>query len=238
MKYNLKQYLGYLIISAVTVFAMIGCASSGGQDLGDGSLDDQLVMFTVKVQAGQYVDALDLVTYNEQQEMLASNGDVSDNYKHGMRALRVSAMKQMNMELDRQGKIVGMLAAVETASKKLVISEEQKALDLKDIEARGVKRRADQAVQDSIKVIEDAAADKMAAEKDAKAVEEAEKVAKELAEKRAKDPEYQAELENSHVDGPSPVDLEMGADAPVDLEDITTDDGESDENYEELDDDF
>jgi hypothetical protein len=142
-KYHKNGYKWSVFASLMAFFFLFSCASN--KPVNDPELlNDALITFTVRVQAGNFAEATNLMTYEEQLAVLAPNGDVQEDLKPGMRALRVSALQNMDLSLDSEGKIVGMEKVLKDSRRKVAISQEQRSLNLESIESKySEERKAD-----------------------------------------------------------------------------------------------
>lgn len=102
---------------------ILGCSGNKQADDQD-AVNDALVGFTVNSQADRWPEALSYVSEDEVDEI--SDGQMmKPEYQVAAKRLRLSTLKQMNWEVDRHGRLIGIKAAMDESNKKYTMSKDQ-----------------------------------------------------------------------------------------------------------------
>ena len=108
------------LLSAVL---LLGCSGNKQADDSD-AVNDALIGFTVNSQADRWPEALSFVCKDEVYEI--SDGQVmKPEYQVAAKRLRLSTLKQMDWDVDRHGRLIGIKAAMDESNKKYTMSKEQ-----------------------------------------------------------------------------------------------------------------
>jgi PBP1b-binding outer membrane lipoprotein LpoB len=139
-----------ILTLALALLLLGSCSSSPKSEVNlEDALNDALISFTVSSQANRYSDALDLLTYEEQLQIIDGNGNIKPEYKIAMNRVKISALQKIPFTLDSKGCIVGMVPVLDDANRKFNISQHQRSLNLDQVEKarndRAVKASADSA---------------------------------------------------------------------------------------------
>lgn len=113
---------------ALGMGALMGCAPKIIND--PKLLDQALVSFNVAVQSKNYAAALELIHPHERNIIMDTEGEVKEEYLVGMRRLRISTLKQKDLQINSAGQLIGMLPVLKESSTKSFISKEQRSLKL------------------------------------------------------------------------------------------------------------
>jgi hypothetical protein len=102
---------------------ILGCSGNKQADDQD-AVNDALVGFTVNSQADRWPEALSYVSEDEVDEI--SDGQMmKPEYQVAAKRLRLSTLKQMNLEVDFRGRLIGIKAAMDESNKKYTMSKDQ-----------------------------------------------------------------------------------------------------------------
>ncbi len=108
------------LLSAALILGCSGNKQAGDQD----AVNDALVGFTVNSQADRWPEALSYVSEDEVDEI--SDGQMmKPEYQVAAKRLRLSTLKQMNLEVDFRGRLIGIKAAMDESNKKYTMSKDQ-----------------------------------------------------------------------------------------------------------------
>ena len=137
----MKKLLLGLALSAL-VFS--GCAGSRSDD--PEAIDTALVGFTSCVQGSRWQEALDYVTEDEANAISPDGYEFKEEYKIAARRLPLSTLRKAGLEVDGNGRLVGIKDAMDEANERYVMSEEQAKVgtNLKEMEDARIKRRLEE----------------------------------------------------------------------------------------------
>lgn len=136
-----KLLLGWICAA----FVLAGCAGTKSDD--PEALDSALVGFTSCVQSSRWQEALSYVTDEEAYAIGTSDGyDFKDEYKIAARRLPLTTLRKAGLEVDEQGRLVGIKEAMDDANSRYVMSENQAKVgtNLKQMEDERIKRRLEE----------------------------------------------------------------------------------------------
>ncbi|MFA6623496.1 MAG: hypothetical protein WCS54_05240 [Fibrobacteraceae bacterium] len=102
---------------------ILGCSGNKQADDQD-AVNDALVGFTVNSQADRWPEALSYVCEDEVDE-ISDGQTIKPEYQVAAKRLRLSTLKQMNWEVDRHGRLIGIKAAMDESNKKYTMSKDQ-----------------------------------------------------------------------------------------------------------------
>lgn len=102
---------------------ILGCSGNKQADDQD-AVNDALVGFTVNSQADRWSEALSYVCEDEVDE-ISDGQTIKPEYQVAAKRLRLSTLKQMNWEVDRHGRLIGIKAAMDESNKKYTMSKDQ-----------------------------------------------------------------------------------------------------------------
>ncbi|HSQ41591.1 MAG TPA: hypothetical protein VLM37_04860 [Fibrobacteraceae bacterium] len=207
---NSRFVLSFLVFVAWFVLVLGACSSAPKSDATtDDMINDALISFTVNTQAARYSDALELLTYEEQLELIDGGGNIKPEYKAAMKRIKLSALQKYPFTLDSKGRLVGMLAVLKDANRKFLISDEQRSLTLDQVEKdRKAHLSSSVPASSSSKEVEDFSSDE---EPDESSVEEKEAPSSENLEEIDDLSEEKASIED--------IQDEAGSEEPLDNED-------------------
>lgn len=137
----MKKLLLGLSLSAL-IFA--GCAGTKSDD--PEAIDTALVGFTSCVQGSRWQEALDYVTQDEAYAIAPDGYEFKEEYKIAARRLPLSTLRKAGLEVDGNGRLVGIKDAMDEANERYVMSEEQAKVgtNLKEMEDARIKRRLEE----------------------------------------------------------------------------------------------
>lgn len=102
---------------------ILGCSGNKQADDQD-AVNDALVGFTVNSQADRWPEALSYVSEDEVDE-ISDGQTMKPEYQVAAKRLRLSTLKQMNLEVDFRGRLIGIKAAMDESNKKYTMSKDQ-----------------------------------------------------------------------------------------------------------------
>ena len=108
------------LLSAALV---LGCSGNKQADDPD-AVNDALVGFTVNSQADRWPEALSYVCEDEVDE-ISDGQTMKPEYQVAAKRLRLSTLKQMDWEVDRHGRLIGIKAAMDESNKRYTVSKDQ-----------------------------------------------------------------------------------------------------------------
>lgn len=102
---------------------ILGCSGNKQADDPD-AVNDALVGFTVNSQADRWPEALSYVCEDEVDE-ISDGQTMKPEYQVAAKRLRLSTLKQMDWEVDRHGRLIGIKAAMDESNKRYTVSKDQ-----------------------------------------------------------------------------------------------------------------
>jgi len=133
-----------LILFAIFfITACIGGKSAAEQD----RITEVMITFIQKSKAGFWEEAMESITPNERSEMM-EGGHVLPEYKAAVNRIRLSTVKNMDLSLDRRGRLVGLKDILDDANEMSKASDERVIIDpskLEDLAAWRKKREEEAA---------------------------------------------------------------------------------------------
>jgi hypothetical protein len=115
-----------VVLGLLVSLLLWGCSSTKPND--SDAVNDALIGFTVNAQASRWQEALVFVTPDEVDEITDGNGIMKQEYRVAAKRLKLSTLKQMEWELDRKGRLIGMKDAMDESNEKYKVSDEQKTV--------------------------------------------------------------------------------------------------------------
>ncbi|MDR0515909.1 MAG: hypothetical protein LBH25_02580 [Fibromonadaceae bacterium] len=123
------------------------CALSGSVSNKDpDKTHEVMITFVTKARAGFWREAMENVTPDEREEMM-DGGHVLPEYEAAIGRLRMSAIKKMNIGLDRKGRLVGIKDVLDGSNDMAAANSDKVLIDpetLKDYTAEQAKRKRDE----------------------------------------------------------------------------------------------
>lgn len=146
MNHTIWTFFQFLIV-AFSLSLFVACGAGSG-DLSTGEpLQDAIARFNMAIQSGDEAAAIELICQDERNLISEDGFSFTEKYRKGARRVRLSTLIQdNNLSLDSDGKIVGMLSALDKANFKgrynkinkragLSIIEKEKKEELKELSA-------------------------------------------------------------------------------------------------------
>lgn len=141
--YPMKKILLGLAVAALV---LSGCAGSQSKD--PEKVNDALVAFTSCVQGSRWQEALNYVTEDEANEISEDGYEFKEEYQQAARRLPLSTLKQADLAVDGDGRLVGIKDVMDEANKRYVVSEEQSKIGTKEhmqqMEEDHIRRRLEE----------------------------------------------------------------------------------------------
>jgi len=130
----------FRLLILFVVFSIMACAgtkSAGEQE----KINDVMITFLQRAKAGFWKEAMENVTQDERFDMM-EDGQVMQEYKDAVNRIRLSTIKNMDLSLDRKGKLVGLKDILDISNEAYIASDEKVVIDpskLEDLAARRQK---------------------------------------------------------------------------------------------------
>jgi len=133
-----------LILFAIfSIMACMGRKSAAEQD----KVTEVMITFMQRAKAGFWEEAMENITPDERSEMM-DGGHVMPEYKAAVNRIRLSTVKNMDLSLDRKGRLVGLKDILDEANELNKASDEKVVIDpskLEDLAAWRKKREEEAA---------------------------------------------------------------------------------------------
>ena len=127
------------------IFSILACAGTRSAD--PDKPYDVFIEFHKDAKAGFWREAMARVTPNEREEMM-EGADVMQEYKDAVNRIRLSTIKNMDLSLDKKGRLVGLKDILDESNERYVSSDEKVVIDpskLEDLAAWRQKREEEAA---------------------------------------------------------------------------------------------
>jgi len=126
------------------VFSFLACAgsksSSGRYNANPEKTTEVMITFVQRAQAGFWKEAMDNVTPEESSEMMEGS-QVMQEYKDAVNRIRLSTIKNMDLSLDRKGRLVGLKDILDEFNELYKSSDEKVVIDPSKLEDRAALRQ-------------------------------------------------------------------------------------------------
>jgi hypothetical protein len=134
------------MLKLLMLCAALFIASCAGASRSTDRTYDVMVAFVQKAQAGFWKEAMDYVTPSERDEMM-DGGQLFPEYREAIGRLRLSTFKNMELELDRKGRLVGIKDVLDGANDMVRANAEKVNIDtskLEDLAAKSEKKQKEE----------------------------------------------------------------------------------------------
>ncbi|MCQ2062648.1 MAG: hypothetical protein MJY99_04860 [Fibrobacter sp.] len=136
------------LILGLSLLALVftACAGNRSEEEAADALDSALVGFTSCVQSSRWQEALDYITFDEANAISPDGYDFKEEYKIAARRLPLSTLRRAGLEVDRDGRLIGIKGAMDDANERYKVSAEQAKVgtNLKEMEDARIKRRLEE----------------------------------------------------------------------------------------------
>jgi len=132
-----------LMLAIFSLIACMGGKSAGGVKYNNADPDktnEVMITFVQRAQAGFWKEAMENVSLEERAEMM-DGVNVMQEYKDAVNRIRLSTIKNMDLGLDRKGRLVGLKDILDESNERYVSSEEKVVIDPSKLEDRGALRQ-------------------------------------------------------------------------------------------------
>jgi hypothetical protein len=130
----------FRVLILVAIFSIVACRGSrSGVD--PEKTNDVMITFVQRAQAGFWKEAMENVAPEESSEMMEGNGQVMQEYKDAVNRIRLSTIKNMDLSLDRKGRLVGLKDILDESNGLYVASDEKVVIDPSKLEDRAAIRQ-------------------------------------------------------------------------------------------------
>jgi len=142
-----------LILCAIFfIMACAGTKSVADQD----KTNDVMITFLQRAKAGFWREAMENVCQEERSDMM-EDGQIMQEYKDAVNRIRLSTIKNMDLSLDRKGKLVGLKDILDESNEAYKSSDEKVVIDpskLEDLAARRQKEEEEAAKREKAAALE------------------------------------------------------------------------------------
>ena len=134
----------FRLLVLFAVFSVIACAggkrASRYSSADPEKVNDVMITFVQRAQAGFWKEAMENVSLEERADMMEGT-NVMQEYKDAVRRIRLSTIKNMDLGLDRSGRLVGLKDLLDESNERYIASEEKVVIDPSKLEDRGALRQ-------------------------------------------------------------------------------------------------
>jgi len=124
------------------IFFAVSCAGGrkGKYHSDPDKVNDVMITFVQRAQAGFWKEAMENVSIDERAEMM-EGVNVLQEYKDAVRRIRLSTIKNMDLGLDRHGRLLGIKDVLDESNERYISSDEKVFIDPSKLEDRGALRK-------------------------------------------------------------------------------------------------
>ena len=117
-----------VVLGLLPLLLLCGCGGTKSND--SDAVNDALIGFTVNAQGSRWPEALAFITEDEVDEITDQNGLMKPEYQMAAKRIKLSTLKQMEWEVDRRGRLVGMKDVMDESNERYKVSDAQKSVGL------------------------------------------------------------------------------------------------------------
>lgn len=129
----------FRFFAVLAVLVIMACAPAGPVVQDPEKVNDVLITFMTKAQAGFWDEAMQNITYEERNQMM--DGDiVKPEYELAIRRVKLSAITKMPFSLDSKGRLVGIKAVLDATNIRYTTSDEQRSVNLNELDKSRTER--------------------------------------------------------------------------------------------------
>jgi len=128
-----------LLLLLCTILFLVACAgtkSAAEQE----RINDVMITFLQRAKAGFWKEAMENVTQDERYDMM-EDGQIMQEYKDAVNRIRLSTIKNMDLSLDRKGRLVGLKDILDESNEAYKSSDERVVIDPSKLEDLSVRRQ-------------------------------------------------------------------------------------------------
>jgi len=136
----------FRLLILFAIFSIVACAGTRSASDPDKTYE-VFIEFHKDAKAGFWREAMARVTPNEREEMM-EGADVMQEYKDAVNRIRLTTIKNMDLSLDKKGRLVGLKDILDESNERTVASDEKVVIDpskLEDLAAWRQKREEEAA---------------------------------------------------------------------------------------------
>jgi len=136
----------FRLLILCAIFSIVACAGTKSAADPDKTYE-VFIEFHNYAKTGFWREAMAKVTPNEREEMMEGT-EVMQEYKDAVNRLRLSTLKNMDLSLDKKGRLVGLKDILDESNERYVASDEKVVIDpskLEDLAAWRQKREEEAA---------------------------------------------------------------------------------------------
>jgi len=131
----------FILFALFFIIACAGGKAKAGRYSSDPEkVNDVMITFVQRAQAGFWKEAMENVCLDERVEMM-EGVNVLQEYKDAVRRIRLSTIKHMDLGLDRNGRLVGLKDLLDESNERYIASDEKVVIDPSKLEDRGALRK-------------------------------------------------------------------------------------------------
>ncbi|MCL2100162.1 MAG: hypothetical protein FWH22_00410 [Fibromonadales bacterium] len=127
-------------ILLLAAFVLASCASGKAVTRDSEKVNEVMISFVQKAQAGFWKEAMENVTPAERDEMMEDGLVVFPEYRDAVGRIRLTNTRSMNLGLDRKKRLVGLKAALDESNALSRAPDAQANIDLRSFESQQQKR--------------------------------------------------------------------------------------------------
>jgi len=133
----------FRLLILFAIFSVIACAGSKAKARYSSDperVNDVMITFVQRAQAGFWKEAMENVSLEERADMMEGT-NVMQEYKDAVNRIRLSTIKNMDLGLDRNGRLVGLKDILDESNERYTASDEKVVIDPSKLEDRGAIRQ-------------------------------------------------------------------------------------------------
>jgi hypothetical protein len=130
----------FRLLILFAIFSIVACIGGRGVVRDPEKTNDVMITFVQRAQAGFWKEAMENVTPDESEEMMEGN-QVMQEYKDAVNRIRLSTIKNMDLALDKKGRLVGLKDILDESNDFYRVSDEKIVIDPSKLEDLSAKRR-------------------------------------------------------------------------------------------------
>ncbi len=128
------------LLLLLVVFLLVSCASGKVVSRDREKVNDTMITFVQRAQAGFWKEAMANITPEEREDMMEGN-HVMQEYKDAVNRIRLSTIKYMELGLDSKGRLVGVKDVLDESNSFYIASEEKIMIDTTKFRDLGAERQ-------------------------------------------------------------------------------------------------
>jgi len=127
------------LLLLLVAFSLASCVSGKSVSRDPDKVNDVMITFVQRAQAGFWKEAMENITPEEREDMMEGN-QVMQEYKDAVNRIRLSTIKNMELGLDGRGRLVGVKEILDESNNLYRAAEEKITVDPSKLEDLSAKR--------------------------------------------------------------------------------------------------